>query len=62
MNDNSGKAWPFHTYKERIEGDTAAFTNRTTESNTENISNIQIFIKTPRKIKFTCALLSSSHS
>jgi hypothetical protein len=62
MNDNSGKAWPFHTQKERTEGDTVAFTNRTTESDTENISNIQIFIKISRKMKFTCASLSTSHS
>jgi hypothetical protein len=58
MNDNSGKAWALDTHKERIEGDTAALMNRTTEY----ISNIQIFIQTSRKKKSTHALLSTSHS
>ena len=42
--------------------DTAAFTNRTTESDTENISDTQIFIKTSRKMKSIRASLSTSHS
>ena len=62
MNDNSGKTWSRDTHKERTEGDTAAFKNRITESDTENISNIQIFIKTSRKMKSTRASLSTSHS
>jgi hypothetical protein len=62
MNGNSGKAWALDTHKERTEGETAAFTNRTTESDTEYISNIQIFIQTSRKKKTTCASLSTSHS
>jgi hypothetical protein len=62
MNDNSGKAWALDTHQERIEGDTAAFTTRTTESDTQYISNIQIFIQTSRKKKSTRASLSTSHS
>jgi hypothetical protein len=58
MNGNSGKAWALDTHKERIEGETAAFTNRTTEY----ISNIQIFIQTSRKKKTIRASLSTSHS
>jgi hypothetical protein len=62
MNVNSGKARPFLTHKERIEGNTAAFTNRTKVSDREYISTIQIFMKTSKKMKFTCALMSTSHS
>lgn len=37
MNDKSEKPWPFNTHKERTEADTAAFMNRTTESDTKII-------------------------
>jgi hypothetical protein len=40
INDNSGKAWSLDTHEERTEVATAMFMKRTTESDTENISNI----------------------